>query len=288
MGSSSGPTETTSRQPPEWLQQAGRGLLQAGTNIANQPYQPYDGPLVAELPGMQQGALGGINSLMYGTGSMGNAEQMLGATLRGEGGNQFTEQVADRVSRGVTDQYNNATQTTTRRFNSPGGWGSQRHLMSEDRNQENLSRGLGDALGSVYSTGYENERNRQMQAVPASAGLYQTGMSGLNQGLNAGNVYRGYQQELINAQRGIFNEQRDYPWQQIQRLGSLMSQAQGGAGSTSTTQGPAPDRASQYGGLALAGLNAYNGSGGKGGSGYSSAAGNAFANPGVSQYAGTL
>lgn len=47
---------TTNTETPKWLQDAIYNQIQMATNVANTPYQPYEGPTVAELSPLQQQA----------------------------------------------------------------------------------------------------------------------------------------------------------------------------------------------------------------------------------------
>ena len=47
---------TSNTETPKWLQDAIYNQIQMATNVANAPYQPYQGPTVAELSPLQQQA----------------------------------------------------------------------------------------------------------------------------------------------------------------------------------------------------------------------------------------
>jgi len=243
--SGSGSTTTQTQGPPEWLQNYGRDYLGMAGQIAQTPYTPYGGQRVADLTGAQTRGIDFLDSLIGGNSNLGNSQAMLDETLSGGGMNPYLGGMSDRIVGDAGRAYGQATGATTARFNRPGSWGSSAHMGEQDRVDQNFSRGMGDALSQLYAGGYENERNRQMQAVGASTGLYDTLGRGANNAITAGNVDRSYMQDLLNSAYSDFTDWRNYPTQQLDIFGNALGRAMGSGGQTSTTQGPPPDRVSQ-------------------------------------------
>lgn len=270
--SSTGPAATRTQAPPDWLAQYGQGIASAAAQAAQQPYQPYTQQRVADLSPLQQQALGGFSQLgQAALPYMGQAANTLGGFIGGDS-NPFQQQVADRVTRGVTDQYNNAVSQTSGRFNSPGNFGSARQAMADELNQRALATGLGDSLGGVYSSGYENAANRSLQSVGQLGSLFNTGTGALSTALNAGAVPQQNQQQLLNSLYSDFTEQRQYPWTQLQNAAGLVAPIFGGSmGSTQTTQQSYSPVSQGLGVLSLA--NQAGNKGGNGGSTTGSAKG---------------
>lgn len=273
--STQGPTDTRTSTPAPWFSQFAQNALNAGGQLAQQPYQPYNYQRVADLSGLQNQALGNMGALP------GAAMPMLGAasdnitrTLSGGFDDPFQQQVIDRMTRGVTDQYNNAVGQTSGRFNTAGNWGSARQGLADEMNQRALATGLGDATGSVLSGNFQNERNRQMQVAGMAPQMLSSAVGSLSQMLAAGDVPRLQQQRLLDSRYQDFTDQRDYGWTQLQRLAGLSGLGGAGAGTTSTSR-QGYDPVSQGIGLATLGSN-------KGGSGSSLAS--AFGNKGGSGY----
>lgn len=254
MSSDSGTTTQTTGLPPEIA-----GLITSFGGLAHDamgmPYQQYQGPRVAGPSNLQNQALGGYEALMGGTPSLWGAEGMLADTLNGQGGNPFTDQVVDRTSRQVTDRYNQATNGTRVNFNSAGGLDSARHNIAQDRNDENLARGLGDSIGSLYSGAYEAERGRQMQAAQLAPNLFNTYASFLGNGMQAGELERGIGQQAMDLEHQSWQDANNYPWSQLERGAGIIGSLQGGMPRQTTTQGPGPDRVSQGLGLWMLGSN---------------------------------
>lgn len=212
-------------------------------------------------------------------------------------GPQFNN-VLQSGAQDITDAYNRGTSAdTTRMFNLAGAFGGSANQQAIANNERELGRtlnnytsgmmndqynrsgqlaesGLGRDLNAqqfnstLGSNAYENERNRQMGAVGASTGLYGAYGQGLNNALNAGNVERGQQQDLLNSQYGDFQRWLDYPQQQLGIYGNALGSVLGTAPRTSTTTGQtgASDNVSQGLGIyALANMLGKGGGSSKGG-----------------------
>jgi hypothetical protein len=225
------------------------------------PYVPYTQQRVADLSPLQNQALAGFGQLgAAALPYLGQAANTLSGFIAGDS-NPFQQQVADRVTRGVTDSYNNAVAQTTGRFNTPGNFDSARHQLARELDQRALATGLGDSLGQVYSNAYENAANRALSSVGAMGGLVNTATGALSTGLQAGNIPRLQQQQLLDSLYGDFTEQRDFPWTQLQRAAGLLGPIAGNnAMGTSSTSQTTYDPVSQGLGLMAA-------AGSKGGNG---------------------
>ncbi len=149
------------------------------------------------------------------------------------------------------------------RFSS--GMLNDQYTRSSGLAESGLNRGLNAQQFDAQrqSQGYENERNRQMQAVGGAAGLGGAfGQSAMN-GLNAGDVERRQNQSLLDSQYGDFREWRQYPEHQLGIFGNALGSLLGRAGGSTTTQGPGPDRVAQgIGGMQLASQFGNKGGGG--------------------------
>lgn len=262
MSNSSATTSQTSGLSPDYASIL-QGFGGQAMGAMQLPYQNYQGPRVANLSPLQTSALSGYRGLLSGTPSMRGAEGMLTETLNGNGGNPFTEQVVNRATQGAKDQFNSSVGGIRRSFNSAGGWGSDRQNLALDREEQNLSRGLADATGSLYANAYESERGRQMQAASLAPTLANTYSGILGGALNAGDVQRRQDQTYIDANYGDWMRANDYPWTQLERGAGILGTAMGGAPRTTTTTGPGSDRVAQ--GVGLMQLANYFGSGSGGG-----------------------
>lgn len=260
--SSGGATSVTSAAPPQWYSDAAQSYLNQAGQVAQQPYQAYGGPEVAPLSQLQQQALQGMGGVMGGTAGTNAANQFAADTIAGGSVNPFMQQVANPVIRQAEEALGRASAGISARFSGAGNsLMGDRAQLAQSRAMEGFSRGLGDALGGIYNTGFENDQARRFQAANLAQNLQSGQMQNFMTGLQGGNVERQYGQQLMDALRGGFNEARAYPQQQLDIYGNALSRAIGGAGQTQTTQGPGADRVSQ--GLGIAALGSYLGRPGK-------------------------
>jgi hypothetical protein len=220
------------------------------TNAVDRPPPQYMGPRVANLTPLQNQAIGGYSDILGQLPGMASpAIGMLNNTIAGNGGNPFTSQVVGAMQKPVIDAYNAATAGTTGRFNTPGNFGSDRMQMAQGRNDYNLSRGLADATGQLYSNAYEAERGRQMQAPGILGGLLGTGSQFLNNATTAGDLPRQVQQRSMDALYGDFQNVANWPTTQLQTAANAIGPLFGALPRTTTTTGPQGDPVQQGLGL---------------------------------------
>lgn len=255
--SSSQQQTTTQQGPLESFMPYIQGYLGNAAGAASLPYEQYQGQRVAGPSSLQLGAMQGIGNTMYGTPQTYQAGQALSNVFQNQG-NPNIQGVRDRLSRDVTSQYNDATANTTARFSRGGTFGSSAHQQAQTRADESLARGLGDALAQADYGQYESGQNRMMSAVPLAYAGQQSQLNAYGQGLSAGGIARGYEQDLLNSQYGDWQASQDYPFRQTEFFGNALGRLGGQMGGQTTQMTPGPDRASQgLGGAALLGSLLY-------------------------------
>lgn len=223
-------------------------LYQGAMQVANKPYQQWQGPTVAGLSDIQMQALQGIQGQMQGTPMMQQAQGLLGGMMQG-GGNPFMRQMIGDVTEQARRAYASATSGISDRFRNPNSFGNSRHAMMQDRANEAFARGLGGALGNLQYNAYGEGLDRQMRAAQMAQGLQQQQFGNLLQGLQAGAVPQMLQQRVIDDARNEFREANKHPQDMSEFLSRILS---GNTGSQSTMTTPDPNRTSQQlGGLAL-------------------------------------
>jgi hypothetical protein len=246
-------TTTQTQAPNSDLMPYLSGYLGQAAGAASLPYSPYMGQRVAGPSQTQVSALRGIQGAMGGTRQTQQAADALSSVFANQG-NPNLQGVRDRVSRDVTSQYNDATANTTARFSRGGTFGSSAHQQAQQRADESLARGLGDALSQADYGAYESGQNRVMNAVPLAYAGQQNTLNALGQGLNAGGLVQNYEQRLLDSQLGDFQGAQDWPYKQVDFFGNALGRLGGQMGGTTTQMSPGPDRLSQgIGGAALLG-----------------------------------
>jgi hypothetical protein len=216
--------------------------------LADTPYQAYKGPLTAGPSNLQNQAFQGIGSLTVpdsigqaaGTaGNIAGQAQNMGATTFGQAQAQqymnpylqssLNPQLEEaRRQSDITAQQNNAAMTKAGAF----GGGRQAILTSE--NQRNLGSNLANITGQGYNTAYQNAMNQfnadqnrglaglntALTAAQTQGNLgslqNQTNLANVSAQLTAGGQERAISSEDIAARQAEFNQQRQYPFQQVQ------------------------------------------------------------------------
>lgn len=252
------PQSTQVSGPSPYMQPYINAFMPGAFNLANQPYQQYQGPRTAPLSDIQMQALQGIQGQMGGTPLSQQAQGLLGGLMQG-GGNPFMQQMIGDVTNQATRAYESATAGINNRFRNPNSFAGSRHAMMQDQANEAFARGLGGALGNLQYNAYGEGLDRQMRAAQQAQGLEGAQFSRLLQGLQAGSLPRGVQQQYMDDAYNDFREARDYPRNTASWLASLLY---GAPGSQSVTQTPDPNRTSQTLGSVLALLGGFGGMGG--------------------------
>ena len=245
------PEQTTTSGPPQWYQQMLQNFYPGAFNIANRPYQPYQGPQVAGMSSITENALGGYNSAMHGNPATWGGMNLLGGIIGGDP-NKYLDQMAGTIKADAGKAFDSQISQLNGQFSNPNSFGGSRHALGANDITESASRGLGHALGSLQYGAFDNERNRQMQAANQAQQMNNSQLSNLAMGAQLGNIPREIQQQMFSQGERNFNEWRNYPQQQASWLAGLFGM--GSPGSVSTTQTPEPNRWSQaLGGLGLFG-----------------------------------
>lgn len=249
----SGSQTSQTTGPPQWLQDYGRNYLDTASQVSNLPWENYQGPRVAAPTPTQNMAIGNLGSLAQGTDYTDAAGGMLAQTLNGGGMNPYSSQVIQPTIDAATRAYNQNVGSNMDRFNTAGNWGGSAQMQSMGQINGDYERNLLGGIAPILQSGYENERNRQMQAVPAAMGLF-GGMGQANQNaIQGSDIERQYQNQLYGSQYDDWQNYFNYPNQQLGVFGNALRSMSGAAPQTTTTQGPAPDRISQGLGLWMLG-----------------------------------
>jgi hypothetical protein len=218
------------------------GIMNAGVNAAQQPYQPYTGMRVAPFTGMQDQAFQGMQGNMNGSPLTASSNQYLFGQLNGQGyDNPYLQGAIDQGSRSLTDRFRQETNGLASRFSGAGAFGGSAHQQAQEAANRGLSTGLSDLESSMRFNNYNAAANRQMQAAPMAWNAMQGQQSLYNDALRAGTLQQQYGQSLLDSLYGDFTQQRDYNRGNIDWLANLLR----GAGSQTTLTQPGADRVSQ-------------------------------------------
>ena len=203
-------------------------MLGRGRAIASEPYQAYTGQLTAGTSPLQQQALEGIGSLAIPTESMGaftpgtitdqgTAQQYMNPYLQAA----LEPQIAEARRQAEISRLADAARLT-----QAGAYGGTRQAVMESEGQRNLLRNLADITGTGYAQAYQqavnqfNTEQERQRAAQDAANTY--GLTALQRQAELGAAQRAIEQEGIAAQRAQFEEERDFPYKQVQYMQSLL------------------------------------------------------------------
>lgn len=231
----SAPTgSSTSQQFPLWLQQSIFNSINAATNAASQPYTPFPGPQVAAPSDNTQHAwdLAGQN--------VGNYQPFMdqAGALTAAGGapvssgdistflNPYEKYVTGALNRNLMD---NILPSVQDKFVSAG----QSRSPQEAQITSNSIRGTQEAVGEAMAQNYQGalgalqaDRSRQLGAGSQFGQLgalrAQLGAGDIASLGTAGGQQDAYSQANINAALNNFNNQQQYPQQQISWLSNII------------------------------------------------------------------
>jgi hypothetical protein len=231
----SGGSDSSTSGPPEWAVPYFQNFLNKGVEVSGLPYQPYTGQRVAELNPYQLGGLNATaNRALQGSPVNNAASGELTKTLSGGylGSNPHLDSMVNRAQGDVMRGF----APIEARSGSFGNSGIQ----------ESMGRTLGDVSSQIRGADYANERNRMVGAIGMAPQIANQDYVDANALSMAGDAFQRNKQANLDSQYGNWTEAQNYPYKQLQTLGSTL-----GLGYGNQTTGPAPNRgAGMMGGAA--------------------------------------
>ena len=210
-----------------WAGEYVTDMLGKGQALGNEGYNAYMGPLTAGASDLQTQAFQGLGNLSLPTDQMG---------VGGYEQQQFTGDVAQQymnpyLQASLNPQLEEARRqagiTAAQNANKFAGayGGSAQALFNAEANRnlgQSLSAITGQGYADAYDRGLQQFNTAQDRAMTAQdkVNLYWT--SGLAALADLGSVQRGIESEGITADRMQFEEERDFPYKQVQYMQSLL------------------------------------------------------------------
>ena len=220
-------------------------MLGRGRALADQGYQAYTGPLTAGQSGLQDTAFQGIANLTVPTTSMGafnpGTFAASGApTMTTEGGvapaatgvvgeymNPYLSAVLNPQLEEARRQAEISRQAEAGRFTRAGAFGGSRQALADLERDNILQRNLADITGKGYASAFDAARQQfnteQQRQRTARDAANRFGLDALAAQARAGEMQRGIEGEGIAADLAQFEEERDYPYKNVQFMQSLLS-----------------------------------------------------------------
>lgn len=259
-------TTQTETVLPEWYNQYAKNVLSRAYTATSEPYKAYGAPRIAGFQPEQEQAFAGFKQ------SMGSYQPYINAATGslGRAAGSFTDPgVAQRymnpylqnVVSGIgamagRNLYENILPQVNRTFIGGGTFGGSRSAeftqrAIRDAQAAALEKQVG-ALTEGYKTAadlYGAEAGRAMEAAPLYAGLGEQEQTQRLRELSGLEAIGGKRQELAQRSAELayedFQRQRDYPYEQVQRLAAIGGAPSATGAGTVTRTEPGTSKTSQ-------------------------------------------
>ena len=202
-------------------------MLGQGQALGTQDYVGYGGPLTAGASDLQNTAFGGIGGLTIPT------EQM-GAFTPGTFDAAAAQQYMNPYLSAALQPQIQAAQLAAEkqrladagRLTQAGAYGGSRQAIMEAAGNRDLMQNM----SNINATGYADAYDKAMAQFNAEQGRQQTaqdatnlyGLSALQKQADMGATQRAIEGEGITEDRLQFEEERDFPYKQVQYMQSLL------------------------------------------------------------------
>jgi hypothetical protein len=184
-------------------------MLGMGKAIGTQPYQAYTGPLTAGASDLQKQAFSGVAGLaapVTGAFDATAAQNYMNPYLQAALQPQLAEMRRQSEISGLAD---------TARLTKAGAYGGTRQAVMDAERDRALQANIGRAAGEGYARAFDK-----------AADLFQRdrgyGLDALMTQTRVGDIQRNIEKEGIAADKAQFEEERDYPYRQVQYMQSLL------------------------------------------------------------------
>jgi len=252
-------TSTTGTAMPDWYNSYMQNLSSWGQGMAQQPYQSYTGPRIADVSPQQTEAYNQVEQQTTNPGyqpMLDQAQQTMTNSLQPYSETEMNKYLSPYIS-GVTDRIatlgnrnlnENILPGINSTFTGAGQFGSTRQGDFTNRAIRDTTTGIADAQATALQNAYDAANKNyagwntagQQNATAAGnlAGQEQSvGLKGAGALEAVGQTLQGQDQQNLNLAYQDFQNQRDYPWQQLSKMQGVMSGAQLPTTQTQTASG---------------------------------------------------
>lgn len=259
MGGSSTPSNTTqTREMPKWAQPYATNLLERSAQLSERQMPVYQGQRSADMNGYQTAgmnmtaarALGGSPEIAAGSQNI--TDTLNGAYLNG---NPYLQSQINQGADSLKSNYFDATGNTDATFARSGAFGGSAWQNAQQGNAKELATGLGNLENNMRFQNYGMERQNQMNALNPAMAYGNQAYTDAQQLQGTGQQQYAFDQQRLDDYQGMWSDQANSPYRQLDVLASGLSSAVGNS-YTGTQTGARPNAAAQWlgGGAALAGL----------------------------------
>lgn len=272
-GGKGGNTTTSSFKPPEEFMKAYKESLDMARNAANQPYEQYQGQLVAGLTPTQQQGIANINAaqgmalpaIQKGMDYTRQAARGITPDLYNRFYSPYVKDVANTTFANLMESQAQQQSGLKSGAIQAGAFGGDRGgvAQAEMARQQQLANAM--AMSNIYNQGYgqamglagqqvANLSAQGQQMAALGAGAQGSVLQGAQAQMAAGAQQQATKQAELQAAYQQWMQHQAYPYQQAQFFANIAQGLGAGAGGTSSTTQPAPNLWSQiFGGIGAIG-----------------------------------
>jgi hypothetical protein len=201
-------------------------MLGKGAALANQPYQAYTGQLTAGSSDLQNQAFQGVAGLAV--------PQNMGAyqpqTFTSDTAQQYMNPYINAALQPQLDELRRQAQISrvnqAGQLTKAGAFGGSRQALADAELTRGMLANMANVTGQGYAAAYDKaaqqfntEQDRAQRAQEATNAY---GLAALQRQADMGAQQRAIEQEGITADRLQFEEERDFPYKQVQYMQSLL------------------------------------------------------------------
>lgn len=267
-------TASGSVQLPDWVNQAALTNYQTAMNLSQQPYTPYTGQEIAGFTPLQNQAFGAIQGMPSTaptfSGAISNV-QNLPATTQSLLNPYLSNVEADTVSN-IQREAALQGQTIAAGAQQGGAYGGTRYGVQQATLDSETQRNIGQAIDSIQSQGWNTASQTALQQAQQEAALATAGQTAGLQLTGAqaqvGSVQQQQQQAQLAQQLSQWQQQQNWPYQQLAVAQSALAGSPYGTTTTSSQPYTSSTLANALstmgtaipaiGGLVQSGTNLYN------------------------------
>jgi hypothetical protein len=204
-------------------------MLGKGQALGNEAYNAYMGPLTAGASDLQTQAFEGVAGLAnaFDPNQMGTAgyqpQQFTGDAVQ-QYMNPYLQASLEPQLEEARRQAGITAAQNARKF--AGAYGGSAQALFDAESNRNLAQQLQGITGAGYADAYTQALNQfnvaQDRGMTAQDKINLYGTQGLQNLANMGATQRAIESEGITADRLQFEEERDFPYKQVQYMQSLL------------------------------------------------------------------
>lgn len=224
------PTQTgTESSLSTWAGPYVTDMLGKGRALANEPYYAYTGPLTAGPSELQEKSFSGIAGLTES--ALPSVGTFTPTSFTDPGtAQQYMNPYIQAALQPQIDELRRQTEISRAKqagqLSRAGAYGGSRQALADAELTRAMLANMADVTGKGYASAFQsaqqqfNQEQARQQAAQDAANVF--GLSALARQAELGDVQRGIEQEGITADKLQFEEERAFPYKQVQYMQSLL------------------------------------------------------------------